>query len=239
MKVVTKDVGAERYRYERKFFVDQLSRAEVEHLVKIHPACFREIHHGRSINNIYLDSLDFRSYHDNVEGLEDRTKVRVRWYGDRSGVVDRPILEFKVKRGVVGRKDSFRLAPIKVGTPFEPGVVVESIRQSEMPGWARQRSLSLECKLLNRYRRRYFESGCRRYRITVDSELEFHPLNGSARGPREGAKALRAVVLEIKYARQDDCDADSISTHFPFLMSKMSKYVYGVDTFWGDPSAIW
>ncbi len=99
------------YRYERKFLVTEVDVAELDALVRYHPAVFSGIYHPRSINNIYFDSLDGTSHLENVEGNASRVKFRIRWYGDLLGQVDKPVLELKIKRGFLGRKESFRLTP--------------------------------------------------------------------------------------------------------------------------------
>ena len=87
------------YRYERKFLVDQLDVHQVLALVKLHPAMFYQPYPPRYVNNLYLDTEGLDNYQDNVSGVGDRRKVRLRWYGDLFGDVDRPVLEFKIKRG--------------------------------------------------------------------------------------------------------------------------------------------
>ena len=53
------------YRYERKFFISELTKDEVESLVRLHPAWFSEIYNQRFVNNIYFDSLNLTNYLDN------------------------------------------------------------------------------------------------------------------------------------------------------------------------------
>ena len=88
------------YRYERKFFIDNMSKRKVESIIKLNPANFKEIYKERIINNIYLDSLSKNSYTDNIDGNMERTKSRIRWYGSSFGEIANPILEFKIKKGL-------------------------------------------------------------------------------------------------------------------------------------------
>ena len=91
-------------RCERKFLVGDLSVDELEDVILHHPAIFRPIFSERFVNNIYFDSLEFISYHQSIEGLDQRKKVRVRWYGDLSGSIKNPILEIKKKVGECWQK---------------------------------------------------------------------------------------------------------------------------------------
>src|SRR5512138_3354854 len=91
-------------RYERKFVAEGFTIAEVLACVRRHTCAFREIYPPRVVNNIYLDSLSRRDYHDHINGVANRTKTRVRWYGPQFESASRPILERKVKRGMVSGK---------------------------------------------------------------------------------------------------------------------------------------
>jgi len=69
-------------RYERKYKLDLATPAFVKQVIKMHPASFRKIHPDRQVNNIYFDTIDLTTYKDNVIGIADRKKFRVRWYGE-------------------------------------------------------------------------------------------------------------------------------------------------------------
>ena len=62
----------EKYRYERKFVINSASSNVIELELKLHPALFSEIYEERIINNIYLDTLDFENYLDNLNGNSGR-----------------------------------------------------------------------------------------------------------------------------------------------------------------------
>ena len=94
----------ETWRYERKFVISELSQQEIELIIRFHPAMFSEIYHPRWVNNIYFDSFGAQNYRDNIEGLRNRVKVRIRWYGSFLEPAKEPMLEFKFKRGILGAK---------------------------------------------------------------------------------------------------------------------------------------
>src|SRR3712207_351051 len=105
-------------RYERKFFITGRSAKEIEQQLHFHPACFKEIYNERWINNIYLDTLGFNNYYDNLEGERERWKTRIRWYGGLFGEISKPVLEFKIKRGLLGNKKSYPLRSFTLNTAF-------------------------------------------------------------------------------------------------------------------------
>ena len=55
-KMIPAPVPKNKFRYERKFLIQDATRSEVERSIKLHPALFSEIFHERSVNNIYFDS---------------------------------------------------------------------------------------------------------------------------------------------------------------------------------------
>ena len=99
----------DEYRYERKFIINNLSSNQVESIIKLNPLAFSEVYHQRYVNNIYFDTPGFHFYHDNSDGNSQKTKVRIRWYNKLFGVIKNPVLEFKIKSGLVGKKVSFSL----------------------------------------------------------------------------------------------------------------------------------
>ena len=100
------DQPLEEYRYERKFIVERLGNEQIRSLVRLHPAMFVMPYPPRWVNNIYLDTPELANYVDNVDGAVDRRKVRLRWYHGLFEPASQAVLEFKIKRGLVGRKGS-------------------------------------------------------------------------------------------------------------------------------------
>ena len=78
---------SEDWRYERKFVVNNFTFEQVEDFILKNSFLFSEIYNKRQINNIYFDDLQFSAYHQNIEGLSERKKYRLRWYGDIFGEV--------------------------------------------------------------------------------------------------------------------------------------------------------
>ena len=54
-----------QFRFERKFFITQLSSLDIEYIIKVNPAIFSEIFNKRNVNNIYFDTLNLDNYLEN------------------------------------------------------------------------------------------------------------------------------------------------------------------------------
>ena len=221
--------GLDDWRFERKFVTDELEPRQVEALLYLHPAAFSEVHAPRQVNNVYLDSLGLDAFHANLEGLAQRTKWRLRWYGGLLGLIGRPTLEIKRKRGLLGRKETYPVPPLRMDESFDSRATMEALLKHDLPESVRLELSLLEPTLLNHYRRRYFVSGDGVYRVTVDTDLGFHRLHRSGNSFLERAPRSPLVVVELKYHREDGEGADRIANAFPFRLSRSSKYVQGIE----------
>lgn len=217
------------YRYERKFFISELTRHELESILSHHPALFSEIYYQRYVNNIYFDTANLINYFDNVDGSAQRVKVRIRWYGELFGVVEKPILELKIKNGLLGRKESFALKPFTIDNGFRHSDIVDVFNESDIPQELKLKLISLEPALLNRYSRKYFMSDDKDFRITIDSELTFYRINCHNHCFLHKSIDQNNLVLELKYTYDKEAYAERISNELPFIVTKSSKYVSGIE----------
>ena len=131
--MIKQDIEKNSYRYERKFFISELTKHQVVSLIKLHPAMFSEIFHQRVVNNIYFDSFNLTNYIDSIEGSTYRMKVRIRWYGKLFGRIGKPVFELKIKHGLLGKKESYPLSPFELDNSFEIHRVLNIIIVSDIP----------------------------------------------------------------------------------------------------------
>ncbi|HHM21804.1 MAG TPA: VTC domain-containing protein, partial [Bacteroidetes bacterium] len=144
------------YRYERKFTATAAHRSELISHIKNHPAFFREIYHTRQVNNIYFDTPALKFYNDNITGISQRKKVRIRWYGKTEGQIVSPKLEFKIKSGQVGTKWVLDMADFEMGREFSKKYIFDILKKSDLPAAILEDIKILSPTLVNSYRRTYF-----------------------------------------------------------------------------------
>ncbi len=217
------------YRFERKFVAEKVPRQTAELMVMQNSAFFTNSYPARQVNNIYFDTPGMDCYFDNLFGVGDRWKVRVRWYGDLFGKIEAPILEFKIKKGFAGTKRSYVLPPFEIGqTYFSGGIWKDFFRSADLPDETYQKLSKVQPVLLNTYQRSYFASSNQKFRMTVDDNMEYYNLrptwNHFLHVYREHLKS----VLELKYDRDWEHEAEQITNQLPFRMDKNSKYVSGI-----------
>jgi SPX domain protein involved in polyphosphate accumulation len=218
----------DKSRYERKFLVTDMHYHSIVQQVKLHPSAFSEIFYPRYINNIYLDSNELDFYQDNVTGKGSRKKVRIRWYGARTGHIEKPMLEFKVREGMLGDKISYPLKPFPVDEQFHSEILKEVFENSNLPFWAREILSHLKPTLLNRYKRQYFISFDENFRLTLDEELNYFAIGSHNNYFMEGYSS-DDIIVELKYNREFDDDVPAVTKHIPFRLTKSSKYVNGIN----------
>jgi len=225
---IAKPITTDTHRYERKFDNTTASLTQVELIVRLHPAHFREAYPPREINNIYFDTPSLASFTDHVMGAAHRSKLRLRWYGAECGTMAKPVLEVKNKDGHVGTKEQYTLAPCEFNGTIDETHLKRAAVETGLPSRVSERLASSTPALLNRYARRYYVSADGRFRITIDSELSFRVINNRHHGYRSSYTDRRLIIVELKYAADHDEDARDVGGGLPFRVSKLSKYVQGL-----------
>ena len=220
--------AANIFRYERKFLVKDLHEHSLDKIIRLNTMNFNTLYPPRKVNNIYFDSIQMKCFHDNVEGIANREKVRIRWYGNRYGHITNPILEIKIRKNSVGTKEFYPLLPFELKNSTTSNCIKNIITKSEIPQIIKERVLPLTPKLLNGYSRKYYTSFDKRFRITFDNDLFYAKTRTMNILTNETLLDLKSKVIEIKYDVKDDLDIDAITRQFNFRMTKNSKYVTGI-----------
>ncbi|MEW6092368.1 MAG: polyphosphate polymerase domain-containing protein [Chloroflexota bacterium] len=218
------------FRYERKFLVEDLMPFQVEALIRQHPQNFRAPYPPRHVNNLYLDTSDMINYYDNVHGAMQRRKVRVRWYGEPFGEIGRPMLEIKVKDGMVGTKHTYPLSAFRLEARFCDRIFQGLLSDSDLPPAVRHTLRGLNVVLFNRYHRHYYATHDGAFRLTLDNRMEFYKVNGLFENQFvHRQENFKDVIVELKYENEQEPQADRVAGFFPFRVTRNSKYVQGIE----------
>lgn len=217
------------HRYERKFVTNTSNKGHINVLLRNNIAAFHEIYVPRRVNNIYFDTPGLNCYYDNLFGIGNRWKARIRWYGTSLNEIVQPILELKIKNGYAGTKKSWELKPFLLsGNLNDKQVLKKCLIESDLPEEVRGKLLAMQPVLINNYDRSYFLSADKRFRLTVDTDIAYRDFVFIHRSDRKMDKEHDKVVIELKYAKEFDKDAISITDSFPFRLDKNSKFVSGM-----------
>ena len=84
-------------RLELKYLFDIHLTNKLIKILKTLPYDLKEKFNSRNVNNIYFDTQNNDCLKEHLDGIKDRYKIRIRWYGEFERFF-KPILEFKIKK---------------------------------------------------------------------------------------------------------------------------------------------
>ena len=224
----------ESFRFERKFHIDSLDLHQVEIMLKEHSFMFSEVYYERMVNNIYFDTVDFQHYFENINGVSRRLKVRIRWYGNLFGIIHHPTLELKLKHNHHVGKLLYPLKSFTLDEDFSINKARLLFQESNLTRHSLEYLKTLEFSLLNSYRRKYFLSANKKYRVTLDTNLRMHKINPHSNNFLFKTVASQSVIFELKYNQSDDKPIETITNYFPFRLTRSSKYAFGLERLEGQ-----
>jgi hypothetical protein len=154
-----------------------------------------------------------------VDGIADRRKFRVRWYGQDIFDIQNPKLEIKIKHNELGRKEIFPVQDFELN---DLGALAKEVSSHSLL------KLSFQPSLINSYQRSYYTTGNGDFRMTIDWQLQyFSPMYSL--GFSKYLISDESTILELKYDESKAEMADEILQYIPFRHTKSSKYVTGMN----------
>ncbi|MGC9348647.1 MAG: VTC domain-containing protein [Anaerolineae bacterium] len=218
------------HRLEVKVALEPRHLADIEAWVRVHPAHWRVAYPSRQVNNIYFDTLTYMGLNDNLSGVADRAKVRLRWYGKDVTRVANGILEVKRKAGHAGWKELHAVsADLDLASSWRD--LTRALRLGISGAaccWLDRCPMPV---LINHYRRSYYETPDGVLRLTIDADLQAYDQRSLTHPNLLRAAHLDPyVVIELKASVDPGAArrlADALA-HFPVGADRFSKYVQGV-----------
>jgi len=214
-------------RYEIKLVCDHHRLPQARSWIRLHPAGFVVAYPPRQVNSLYLDTPHLSSLNANLEGVTERQKLRLRWYG--GAVTDfQPYLELKQKRNLLGRKERY-LLPCRLDMALPWIDILEKVRASAPPDWQTLLQTVNQPTLLNSYEREYYVTPDDAVRVTLDYAQAAYDQRLC---PRPNLRArlpiADGVVIEIKTSDEQAERLQEVVAQFPVHRHRNSKYVGGL-----------
>lgn len=198
---------------------------------------------GYLVRSIYFDNRKLEYYHEKVEGIKVRRKVRIRGYNYTEGK-NLIFLEIKKKYENYIYKNRSPLNYEDLDTLFETGDVERFINEK----YANEKSIddgkrffyhyinkSLRPVILVVYNREAF--ACRfddRLRITFDKDLRYHPfpsLNDLFLDNNLDKALPNETIIEIKFKHSIPVWLQNIINKYELKRQSVSKYVICLDCY--------
>lgn len=215
-------------RYELKLVTSETELAVVRSWLRLHPAGFRTAYPSRRVNSIYLDTLGHRNLNENLAGVADRQKLRLRWYGLVRDVIENPVLEIKVREGNMGHKQQQKLTctlDLTQGWPEILGRAKTAVSPTFLPTFNQHSQPTI----LNSYQREYFVTPDGQIRLTLDfAQIVFDQRLSMMPNWKRPLPLKKELVIELKAPPEQAERLHIIMGRFPLLRSRNSKYVKGM-----------
>ena len=170
-----------------------------------------KLYDDRTINSIYFDNDKFEIYHDSVEGLSPRKKIRLRFYGDKK--------EFnKQKELLLEKKYTNFTGRSKISKK------VKDFNSQLNYGILDTKYGICYPRTIVSYLRSYHIS--KDFRITMDTNINFQSYNSE--NPIHNFVSIEDIIVEIKTNNTNRID--DLKKNFPFSEIRFSKYCKSIES---------
>lgn len=220
-------------RIERKYATGSFDHETLAALLKLRRLPIYEEFPARSVHSLYFDRENLASLVDHRDGISERDKLRLRWYGQAGedaktalSRTDDVKLERKWRQGTVTGKPYWSLPTDNVRDATIHGVLgaAAATLPPAFPPELRQRLQEARAQCIVSYDRRYFALIGSRVRMTLDYNIRIQP----ARDLRHGSLAIPLgceVLAELKFPPGEQETAKTFCQGLPWIAVKNSKYV--------------
>lgn len=207
-------------RFERKWVFKNNNHLPLINALIRSDLFFTSQYPVRKVNSIYFDTKNFISIRQNLDGISNKKKIRIRWYGDLEKIIN-PYLEIKSKRG------------------FETKKIIMDIKELENINLSNFKSLELVKQKVNlklkmkktiypilttHYEREYFISRDKHVRATVDYNLKSIFVSNLSQSEIIKNYSHKSI-LEFKYPIGLDYYVRKNLRNITLRLSKNSKFV--------------
>lgn len=216
-----KKVNTENFqRMERKWSFSQRHIDLNQLIISIYKSPFRfnKLYNSRQVNSLYFDDKNFTSILENLDGVNFKKKIKLRWYGN-SHFINSCALEIKEKKGFICRK---LVKEIDLGKQVKfdfDGINYLKAKVLKNLNY----KLNLIPVLSTHYKRNYYLSGNKKIRATLDYNIQSNQI--VYKNFFIFKKNFPQFVYELKY----DCSLDRYVRNNIFNItsrySKNSKYI--------------
>lgn len=219
-------------RYEIKFILTENELNEALNWLYCYSNTFLK-YPPRTVNSLYFDNDRYQSIQDNLSGIPDRYKTRLRWYHNSREGMSVPVMEVKVKQGRLGYKNQFKLPELK-NQLFD--ITFKEIASSIKTQLITQND-ALDIfedfifpTLLVRYQRQYFES-IDGVRVTIDSNISFNDPPSHKKLGETLNVAYPKKIMEIKFTPSQKDKVAGQLKNLHLNPKRHSKYLTGMAIF--------
>jgi SPX domain protein involved in polyphosphate accumulation len=178
------------------------------------------IHETRLVHSIYFDDIYFKAATDNLSGIENREKFRIRWYGEHQDAK----VNFEVKKKIylhtakLTFNTNFLYSTIDIYNFLSLNSPLTSLLKEKMLKLIGKNYLTPT--LQTTYLRSYYSFSD--IRLTFDKSLSYKSFQTN------DVKKDTDCILEVKFHDKDQENVRDLLDNFEFVISRHSKYLKGL-----------
>ena len=212
------------YRYEIKFVLDNSRLSDAMQWLYNETTAIKT-YDNRKVNSIYFDDVGFSSVRDNLAGIAQRNKLRLRWYGNQKNSL--PIFEVKTKNGRLGYKTTYPIQSIENSLMK---LNIDKITSKCISGLEEQNIVfdeHLVPTLQVNYKREYYKTHDG-IRITIDQNIQFSDTQLHAALNENNSIPYPFKVMEIKFKPDMKEAVAELIRSLHITPKRHSKYLIGL-----------
>lgn len=210
---------SEKYRYEIKFVSNNNNINYFYNWIN-NQTLFKKSYPKRVINSFYFDDDNYSSANDNIIGIPNRKKYRLRWYNNEISKLN---FEVKIRKNHLNKKKIFKLNENIDELIENKNLLFKKINELLIYENIIIRSY-ITPKLRVSYNREYYVDN-NDIRLTIDDELYFNDPKLVFK-PYNNFNNYKIIELKFEASKKDL--VNRLLKKFNFSPVRQSKYVLGL-----------
>lgn len=200
-------------RIEKKFVLGKYKEDFLTRFLLING--FTKHFDNRIINSIYLDTINYDFAKDNINGVSERKKIRLRWYDDN---LNKIFIEQKNKKNFKVWKNIEEIEPLNI----KENLIKNLEDYFKNNNFSKLANFNYNFVLKTNYKRGYWISDDKNIRATIDTDI-----NASSCKDMKNVINLSETILEFKFSPKYENYFRSFFNNKSYQLrgKKYSKYI--------------
>ena len=212
------------YRYEIKFVLNSIKLSDAMEWLYTNTTA-NLAYENRIVNSIYFDDISNSSVRDNLTGVSQRSKFRLRWYDNENK--ECLAFEVKIKNGRLSRKEIYpiNLSKDNLIKLSAEDIASRCIKDLKMNNVIFDDYMMPTLKVS--YEREYYETH-NGIRITIDQNIRFSDIYLNSMLIKETPFNYPLSVMEIKFDPSKKREVSELIKPINISPTRHSKYLVGM-----------
>lgn len=224
------------FRQEKKYTFSITNLSDVKKNIQNSIHSISKSYDDRYVNSLYLDSFDHLNYEENLGGISNRSKARLRWYSSKpfAKITKNTdiFFEIKTRANLFGSKLVHKINLPDHTISYDHNLMINYLRKilplKFLPFLDHCSVFSLGVS----YEREYYETNLKKLRLTIDKNINYiKPNNFEVLNFKQiEIYVSEYAILELKFPKNSDNEIADIPVDFLDITSgRHSKYSVGIN----------